>query len=239
MAVVYLSPHLDDAVLSHGGLIWEQTQQGLEVVIFTVCAGDPPDGKFSNFAESIHNRWGVNRDVIAQRRIEDIESCLRLEASYHHMEVPDCIYRRSPITGKHLYDSEEALWVPVHPDENFLVEVIANALKERLSPKDSLICPLTLGNHVDHRLTRAAAEKLGVQLRYYPDYPYALYEDIFPVIASWPASLHAITPEGMLAWQDAVAAHRSQISTFWQNLAEMRASLEKYYDQMGGVLLWE
>jgi len=39
---IYLSPHLDDAVLSCGGIIWQQVQSGHQVEIWTICAADPP-----------------------------------------------------------------------------------------------------------------------------------------------------------------------------------------------------
>jgi hypothetical protein len=35
MRWIYLSPHLDDAALSAGGLIYEQTQAGIQVEIWT------------------------------------------------------------------------------------------------------------------------------------------------------------------------------------------------------------
>jgi LmbE family N-acetylglucosaminyl deacetylase len=238
MSMIYLSPHLDDVILSLGGLIWEQIQAGLDVCILTVCAGDPPEGEFSPFAESLHTRWEVGREAMADRRAEDIVSCQRLGASFHHLDVPDCIYRRSDRTGQHLYDSEEALWFPVHPDETPLIEVIRKAILDIRSFNDTLICPLALGDHVDHRLTRTAAENTRLPLRYYADYPYVLKLDVRRKTTDMDAAIYSITPAGISAWQDAVAAHRSQISTFWGNLDEMRAAIQSYYDGMGGIWLW-
>ncbi len=239
MVVIYLSPHLDDVALSLGGLLWEQAQAGVDVCIFTICAGDPPKGKLSPFAESLHIRWGIGRNAMEERRSEDILSCQRLGASYHHLDIPDCIYRRSPKTGEHLYDSESALWNPVHPDEDTLIGDIRAAILEKLSPVDTLICPLTIGNHVDHRLTRAAAERTGIPLQYYADYPYALVEEADHLTANLEASQFAITPKGISAWQDAVAAHHSQISTFWEDLEEMRSAIQSYFEQRGGIWLWK
>ena len=239
MDKIYLSPHLDDTVLSLGGLIWEQTRAGQDVNILTICAGDPPPREFSPFAESLHVRWGVGREAMAERRAEDVESCRRLGASYRHLDIPDCIYRSSPRTGEHLYTSESALWIPVHPDEALLIDVISSKIREILPPEAALICPLTLGNHVDHRLTRAAAEKVGVPLQYYADYPYVLKVDVSSIATDMKSSKYSLTPDGMLAWQDAVAAHRSQISTFWRDLDEMRSAIQAYYAQMGGIWLWQ
>jgi LmbE family N-acetylglucosaminyl deacetylase len=239
MDLIYLSPHFDDVALSLGGLIFEQTRSGQNVTILTICAGDPPSGDFSPFAESLHVRWGIGREAIRERRAEDIESCRRLGASYHHLKIPDCIYRRSSRTKEHLYNSESALWIPVHPDEALLIDDISSKIREIQPFKGALICPLTLGNHVDHRLTRAAAERVDVPLQYYADYPYVVKADLSSIATDLKPMKYTITPDGMLAWQDAVAAHRSQISTFWKDLDEMGSAIQMFYQQMGGIWLWQ
>jgi hypothetical protein len=43
----------------------------------------------------------------------------------------------------------------------------------------------------------------------------------------------------MDAWEKAVAAHTSQISTFWDNLDEMRAELRDYCQMGIGSTLWQ
>ena len=235
---IYLSPHLDDVALSTGGLLWEQTQAGEHVSVWTICAGDPPDGEFSPFAESLHARWGVGREAMEERRTEDIESCARLGAAYRHFEIPDCIYRRSSVTDHHLYDSEESLWISVHPDEFQLVEQLVQLLIRDLPHGANLVCPMTLGGHVDHRLTRAVAERLEIPLWFYADYPYLLETEEPQVPEDWALTVSPISPEGLLAWQESVAAHKSQISTFWPDLADMREAIREYSLRMGGVCLW-
>jgi hypothetical protein len=42
----------------------------------------------------------------------------------------------------------------------------------------------------------------------------------------------------LYAWQAAVAAHHSQISTFWSGLPEMRVAIQEYQQQMDGVMLF-
>jgi LmbE family N-acetylglucosaminyl deacetylase len=234
---IYFSPHLDDVALSLGGLVWEQTQAGQAVSIWTICAGDSPPGQFSPFAQSLHTRWEVGREASAQRRAEDIESCRRLGAGYYHFNIPDCIYRRSPLTGEHLYASEDALWTPVHPDEGELVAALSRTIREMLPSPVKLVCPLTIGNHVDHRLTRAAVEGVGAALIYYAEYPYVLDVDFSMIVAGFKSSLHTLTHGGLLAWQDAIAAHRSQLSTFWKSPDEMRNAILSYYNAMGGIWL--
>lgn len=75
MKTIYLSPHLDDAALSCGGLVWMQAQAGERVEIWTMCAGDPPEGRLSDYAQAHHERWGLGREAVAARREEDARSC--------------------------------------------------------------------------------------------------------------------------------------------------------------------
>ena len=235
---IYLSPHLDDAALSLGGLLWEQTAAGESASIWTICAGDIPPGHLSPFAVSLHERWGVGRDAIAARRAEDAVSCSYLGSSYRHFSIPDCIYRRSEQTGDHLYASESALFGALHPDEQDRVGRLSQTLKAALTPGVNLVCPLSLGDHVDHQLTRAAAERLNIRLQYYADYPYVVEipdcipENLEPIV-------YQISAEGLRAWQDSIAAHRSQISTFWKDTAEMQAAIFDYTHQTGGIILWQ
>ncbi len=238
MSWIYLSPHLDDVALSVGGLLWEQSQAGERVAIWTLCAGNPPSGDFSSFAKSLHSRWKTGSQSMPVRRAEDIVACKRLGAEYLHFDLPDCIYRRSPVTGEHLYASVESLWIPVHPHEAVLIAQLAEQLKDKLTPQSALVCPLALGRHVDHRLVRAAAERLEIPLWYYADYPYVLQTEIYSHPETMPSTITPISPGGVRAWQEAVAAHRTQISTFWPNLGEMRNSILAYQQQMGGVRLF-
>ena len=235
---IYLSPHLDDVALSVGGLLWEQSQAGERVSIWTICGGEPPPGDYSPFAKSLHIRWQTGAEALQVRRLEDIEACHILGADYAHFDIPDCIYRRSPITGEHLYASEQALWYPVHPDEEAIISELVEQMKKQLPADSKIICPLTLGNHIDHRLTRAAAERLGIPLWFYADYPYLLGSDNLQALEKFRSTVIPISPDGVLAWQEAVAAHSSQISTFWENLVEMRAAIQAYSQKMTGVKLF-
>lgn len=240
MEWVYLSPHLDDVALSCGGMVWEQKQAGERVSIWTICAGDPPGGDLSPFARSLHARWGTAHHSIAQRRWEDLDSCAILGADARHFSVLDCIYRQSE-TGDYLYDSEESLTGPVHPSDETIVEELRQDLIQSLSESSQLVCPLALGDHVDHHLTRSAAEKLDRPLWYYAEYPYVLNAKEWQaelLTHKWKSEDRKISEAGMQAWEEAVAAHRSQISTFWSDLKEMRLALRCYRQGEGGSSLW-
>ncbi len=222
---VYLSPHFDDAIFSCGGLIWEQVQSGENVQIWTICAGEIPPGDLSTFADSLHQRWQTGREAISIRKIEDMRACKQVGADYRHFPFPDCIYRRATPAeignesdpeaalgafGNHLYLSDEDLFGPLNPLEASLIQVLADRLAASLPWQVELICPLAIGGHVDHRLTRAAAERLGTRLWYYADLPYVL-EETLPLeellLQGWKSKRFEITAEASTAWYEAAALY--------------------------------
>ncbi len=241
MAWIYLSPHLDDVVLSCGGWVWEQIQRGEPVEIWTICAGDPPSQPLTPYAEMLHQRWQTGPEADRLRREEDAAACHSLGAHFRHFPIPDCIYRLRPETGHPLVASDADLFDPLNLPEASLVAELASLLRDGLPPQAVLVSPLTLGGHIDHRLVRQAAGQLrpdGAGLLFYADFPYVQQDP--SALQQYAGGLEPvagdISPAGLAAWQGAVAAYTSQISSFWSSLEEMRARLEAYWLQGGGRL---
>jgi LmbE family N-acetylglucosaminyl deacetylase len=237
---IFLSPHFDDAVLSCGGMIWEQAAAGNRVEIWTICAGEPDAIPLSPFAAMLHERWGTGLQVIHQRRTEDEQACQLVGAAPTYFFIPDCIYRRGDDTsGEALYAYEDSLFGPLDPREEHLVESLANQLQRLISSTARIVSPLAIGNHVDHQLVRRAAELLDSAVWYYPDYPYVLNEENLPGInKGWVETVFPLSTTGLSVWQQAVAAYSSQISTFWTSLDHMKTAISAYAHKMGGVCLW-
>jgi LmbE family N-acetylglucosaminyl deacetylase len=242
MMWIYLSPHFDDIALSCGGLAWEQDRAGESVHVWTICAGEVPPGPLSPYAASLHARWETSLNAPAERRAEDLAACRAMSAIPRHFELPDCIYRRSPDETTHLYASEEGIFGALHPSEAGLVARLAADLQTLIPANATVVCPLTLGGHVDHRLTRAAAEKLGCPLWYYTDYPYVLFdgEQLETLRQSgWQSIDFHVSETGLEAWIASIAAYTSQVSTFWPDTPSLRASMRDYWQSTGGgVRLW-
>jgi LmbE family N-acetylglucosaminyl deacetylase len=240
MRWIYISPHFDDAVLSCGGLIWEQTHSGIPVEIWTVNAGDPPPGSVSDLITRIHKVWktGSPQETVALRRIEDQNAARWVGATVKHLEGVDAIYRRTK-TGALMYTQD--VFDPIHPAEAGIVENVTRMLARDLTQYDTLVCPLALGGHVDHVITRCAAEALGRPLWYYADIPYLFNhaDELEPAVKGMNGKTFFISPHGLTAWQESIAAHASQLSSLFADLQDMQTQIKNYRQSRSGLTIWD
>jgi LmbE family N-acetylglucosaminyl deacetylase len=183
--------------------------------------------------------WQTGRAVIELRRAEDRAACSLAGAHPRYWTLPDCIYRRLPNEDA-LINGNFALWSPIHPGEMHLVRRLFEWLRRSLPEDCELVCPLTLGNHVDHRITRTAAERLRRPLYYYADYPYAarLLEPVPVGLPSDSLYTRTISPGGLEAWKNAIAAYTSQVDDLFGNQTAMREKIEDFWRAGGGSWLW-
>lgn len=238
MRWIYLSPHLDDAVLSAGGLIFDQSQSGTPVEIWTLLAGFPSDREYSTFAQLQHFLWGFPsaEEAVRSRREEDRRAAAILGAQFLHFDFLDCIYRRGP-NGGWLY---EDISVPPHPQDADLPRQIAQAISPHLQPDDIIVCQLAIGSHVDHVLVRQGAELTGRTLNYDIDIPYFFTkpEEFEQKSAGMIETVLPISDSGLKAWQEAVLEYKSQLSLLGEAMyppENMRGTLESYKAQRGGL----
>lgn len=237
---IFLSPHLDDAVLSCGGMIHDLARTGSRVEIWTICAGDPPAGPLPPFARMLEERWQTGPGSMRARRAEDQAACALLGAQAMHFDLPDCIYRRLP-DGSPLVNGEDDLWQPLPEGEKALATQLAGQIAARLPGRCRLAAPLTLGDHIDHRLVRTAAVQLSRALHFYADFPYAVRPGVDRrryIDSGWRRETYPVSSAGFDAWQAAITCYGSQISSLWRDLDEMSSSLREYFNKGGGRSLW-
>lgn len=239
---IYFAPHLDDVALSCGGQIFEQGAAGRQLLIVTVMAGPPPAGALSPFAQFQHDKWGLTAEgVVNSRQAEDRAACQILGAVYAHWPFSDCIYRRHSYTNEALYATEEAIFGPLHESERDLMAQIAAKMVD-LPRSGRVFAPLAIGNHVDHQLTRQAAEMaFGQQLSYYEDYPYnqRLYPaGNLPPQKNLTPQLWALSRPGIQARLAAIAAFQSQLVSLFGNAQTMQHLVQQYLVQIGGERNW-
>jgi LmbE family N-acetylglucosaminyl deacetylase len=239
-SAIYLSPHLDDGVLSCGGQIAARVRRGESVRIATLAAGDPP-GELLPLARELHAAWKLGDEACAARRAEDRRACAWLGAEGQYEAVPEAMYRRHPATGAPLYPTLQAVFGPPHPADS-AAELWIAALR-RLPPAECVVAPLGVGGHVDHVLVRRAAEAVfGAALLYYEEYPYAgrfwaVGKTVWPPWR-WRARTIPLAPEDFRARCEAVAAYASQTAMLFAGAGNLESRLARYVRRAGGERLW-
>jgi LmbE family N-acetylglucosaminyl deacetylase len=239
MRWIYISPHLDDAALSAGGFLYDQSQAGIPVEIWTIICGYPPLGELTPFAQVLHHVWGTGtaEETVKLRRAEDVEAARILGVETVHFDIPDCIYRRGPDTEPLYLD----IYVQPHAAEAQLPDQIAQTIAPRLHPDDQVICQLGVGDHVDHILVRQAAEQLNRPLWYTADLPYLFKQpgELAPLVAGMEESVYAITEAGQRAWVEAALAYESQLSSLFESKEQVEEDIRAYYAERSGFSLWQ
>jgi len=239
--LIFLSPHPDDAVLSCGGWIYQLAQNGERPIVITIFGGDAPAGvPRSDFARSLQERWQMGDDAPARRRDEDLAACDRLGCYLTHLPFADAVYRADE-TGQALYASEESIFGDIR--EGAIIDLVIEALRPRVERvfNARLVVPLTAGQHVDHVITREAAECLDADLIYYEDYPYAEQPDRMTHVwgsatgaeAEWVSETIGLSKSALNAKIEAFLLHRSQISTFYRDDEEVRQRMRAYAEFVG------
>lgn len=222
---IVLSPHYDDAALSCGGLIAQLSAAGEYTVVATLFGGKPDYSQLSPFAQEIHGRPLAGADPIDQRRAEERAALALLAAESRPGAFLDCIYRQEEAAARWLYASEAALFGPVDPADDALVQELAHCLAALApaAPRCVLYAPLAVGNHVDHQIARRSARLLsdqGYTVWHYEDYPYITREPA-GLAASlgepgrWRSRLTPLSPADALRKRAAVLAYASQLEVLF------------------------
>jgi len=239
MRYIYFSPHLDDAILSAGGLIYDQARTGHSVEIWTFMCGFPDGTELTDFARHLHALWGTTtaEETVRVRRAEDQKAAATVGAKAVHFDFLDCIYRRGR-HGEFLYN--DAI-IPPNPAESDLPAQIAQTMLAWLKPDDFVITQLAIGGHVDHLIVRSAVELLKRSEAWIADIPYLLNypDDLAPKTAGMKDSVQPVSEAGLKVWQDSIEIYASQFSTLFDSPEIMRRRVSEYWSERKGIRFWQ
>lgn len=182
-AVMFVSPHLDDAVLSCGALLTELARTN-SVTVLTVFSAARPPAKWAPSARNELRNHGATDAVryFEDRRAEDIAALEEVGASWIHLGFTDAAFRRAGETaGK---DTGRAAYPSFHfniargwiaPSDATLAVRVGARIREAVSANGDTVvfAPLGIGRHVDHLITRNAAVAARIDAVYYSDFPYS------------------------------------------------------------------
>ena len=234
---IYLQPHFDDAALSCGGAIRQQTSFGQQVLVVTVFGGQPAE----NFQPSAFARQNAQAmslpeaadAAVAARRAEDEAALSSLGADVLWLDYLDAIYRGAPA----YYQSNEALFGPVDDSDHALDEELGALflnLAER-APLAAFYAPLGVGHHVDHQLVCSAADRLAqrkINVKFFEDFPYVIRPGALDARQSElriPMEFELTEISGQIRdKEEAVALYRSQIPQLFGAEDNMRQALRSY-----------
>jgi LmbE family N-acetylglucosaminyl deacetylase len=237
---IYLSPHLDDVVLSCGGQIASRCRHGDRVLVVTAFAGAEPEPPQSELVSRVHEIFGLRDEVIAERRREDTAACEHLGAEITHWDLPEAIYRRDS-AGRDIYAQLSELFQEPRADDTGMVESLCSRLRE-LPRSEQVVCPLAVGGHVDHRLVRLAGEREIERLLYYEDVPYAekrgAIRRALGNTDAWENRTVEIEESELEAKIEACAAYRSQLSGLYKSPDRMAKKMRRRNRKLGGERMW-
>jgi LmbE family N-acetylglucosaminyl deacetylase len=207
-----LSPHLDDAAFSCGGLLHSLAQAGWRVVMTTIFTAsvDAPTG----FALACQTDKGLGPEVdyMHLRRAEDARAALALGiAPPRHLP-----FREAPHRG---YASAADLFHAVRPEDG-IVPDLTRAIRDLLAETtpDLILAPQAIGGHVDHvQVVRALnAAEPHAPILWWRDFPYTVRsqtpkEPLRPLFADLPEAEYRLGSTNQAAKAAACAAYATQL----------------------------
>lgn len=172
---IFLSPHLDDAVLSAGNQLQLYTEQGKAVLVVTI---------FTKGSESRHpaavsflrqSGYSHANQLFAHRKKEDIAALRLLGADHLHLPYIDAGFRTEHPTTEHIFKSSFT-----QSDRQLVTSIhlrLSKIMTQYAADDCHVFGPLAVGNHIDHEIVYEAARKTWDpsqhwQLSFWEDVPY-------------------------------------------------------------------
>jgi O-antigen/teichoic acid export membrane protein/LmbE family N-acetylglucosaminyl deacetylase len=223
---LFISPHLDDAVLSCGSAIKRLVSHGTAVTVATVFTADLPAGEQpSCLAEHCHEVWGAGDRPFEARREEDRKALAALGAHAVHLGFLDAVYRVRP-DGSPVYARNQRCTVDATDGEGCLAALESTFRALFAEHSDAVVfCPAGVGDHVDHTLVRLAVEAVAPErLVYYDEYPYIRWTGAAAAGAATSYRLHPM-PDEVADHIAAVRHYTSQLPGLFPSLGGRLAGI--------------
>lgn len=185
MNLLFISPHLDDAVLSCGGLInIKSSLEQVYIKVVSIFAGLPLPEELSRTAKEFHQDCGLVDNAVEIRKNEDLKAANILGFKSVHFNLLECLYRQNK-EGKHLYNSTNEIFTNIIRESTEFLSTIEYMIETHidLNVFTEIYIPIALGNHIDHYIVRHVLEKIikkrkiESKIVYYEDMPYAFNLD--------------------------------------------------------------
>ena len=229
---LFLSPHLDDAVFSCGGLAARLADAGWRTVMVTAFTRSVVPAAGFALACQLDKGLPPDVDYMALRRDED-------RAAAAVIGIQDLRWLgllEAPHRG---YHSAPALFGGIHGGDAVADELalLFGALATELTP-DLVLAPQGLGNHVDHQHVVAAALRTFAtgSLAFYRDTPYAIRQPGAVALPIVPPGSPSTIPIGSVLDRKVAAAqaYTTQIGFQFGGPVPLGLALRRFASDEGG-----
>ena len=221
-----LSPHLDDAAFSCGGVMAQWADAGWRVVLATAFTRTVLPATGFALACQLDKGLAADVDYMALRRAED-------RAAADILGVSDLRWLDLPEAPHRGYRSAPELFGAVHDDDDVwqTLAALIRGLVSEYRPQ-VVLAPQGLGNHVDHQQTIRALSHaaIDVPLAFYRDTPYAIRdrEALSNVTVSETIECRAVVRTGLDRKLAASCAYGSQVGFQFGGAAHAAAALRSF-----------
>ncbi|WP_267388540.1 PIG-L family deacetylase [Sphingomonas sp. GC_Shp_3] len=223
MKLLAISPHLDDAAFSAGGLLASRVDQGWSVTIVTCFTGNVGHPTGFALACQLDKGLGIDVDYMALRRAEDQMACEALGARAIHLP-----FLEAPHRG---YTSAKMLFAERLPNDRIVDDVAAALAGLLATERPALVLgPLCLGNHVDHHIVLDAIRRscAADSVLLWEDWPYADREER---VAAKPAVIEHLTHKTRARRIAACTAYSSQLGFQFGGVEAMTRRTERIAEE--------
>lgn len=171
---VFISPHLDDAILSCGNLIYELKKRDKKIFIITVFTRasrieSPQAKKYLN--QCLYTNA---QKIFKDREKEDLNVCNSLDIIPIHMGFIDAAWRH--YNRKPVYHSNDRQYSgEISYKDKDMIKKITDKLKKIIDNNNKilLLSPLGIGNHIDHLIVNKIVGKIKIDKIFWEDFPYS------------------------------------------------------------------
>ena len=164
--ILYVSPHLDDALLSMAQNMKNEIADGEDVTVISVFTeGNDETARFYE-----------------QRRNDDIRAIASIGAHYIHLGFQDSYFREPKGNDMEPYHNFSTIMFHKSADDKSLFNELNVALRRIIFEFDIVYFPLSVGGHVDHTLVFLCAyeywktQSVRLDIRFYADMPYSMID---------------------------------------------------------------
>lgn len=223
-----LSPHLDDAAFSCGGLLASLAKDGWRVVMATLFTGSVADPQGFALACQLDKGLPAEIDYMALRRDEDVRAAAALGIA-PPLHLP---FREAPHRG---YGSAPDLFAETRPDDGIAAD-LAPAIADLIAAErpDLILAPQAIGGHVDHVQTVRALRSLErpEPILWWRDFPYTVRAaapkaPLAALFAALAEPTVRLEPDAQIRKRAACAAYASQIGFQFGGVEGLDARLDQ------------